>query len=199
MMDGEDSKVGMASPDLQKQLAHLTKIVEMQVQAMTLQSQMMSASASPGMSSHGTLLSHSQQTGLRPVKVPEGRYNMNPGEFRTYKKNCLDYKKLTQFTNEQVVLQMRLNMDLDLKRAIDINYKDTWNELTVDGGITAVGNIVNVISNPAVHRKEFDNMEQNSNESIKEFITHLKLCSADCNFVCPFNEHHDLTEYHLIN
>ena len=54
---------------------------------------------------------------------------MNPGEFRTYRKDCLDYKKLTQFTNEQVVLQMRLNMDLDLKRAIDINYKDTWNEL----------------------------------------------------------------------
>ena len=100
---------------------------------------------------------------------------------------------MTQFTNEQVVLQMRLNMDLDLKRAIDINYKDTWNELTVDGAITAVGNIVNVISNPVVHRKEFDNMEQNSNESIKEFITRLKLCFADCNFVCPFNEHHDLT------
>ena len=52
MTDGEDSKGGMASPDLQKQLADLTKIVEMQVQAMTLQSQMMS---SPGMSSHGTL------------------------------------------------------------------------------------------------------------------------------------------------
>ena len=92
MMDGEDSKAGMASPDLQKQLADLTKIVEMQVQAMTLQSQMMSASASPGMSSHGTLSSHSQQTGLRQVKVPEGLYNMNPGEFRTYRKDCLGYK-----------------------------------------------------------------------------------------------------------
>ena len=64
---------------------------------------------------------------------------MNPGEFRTYRKDFLDYKKLTQFTNEQVVLQMRLNMDSDLKRAIDINYKDTWNELTVEGAITAVG------------------------------------------------------------
>ena len=48
MMDGEDSEAGMASPDLQKQLADLTQIVEMQVQAMTLQSQMMST---PGMSS----------------------------------------------------------------------------------------------------------------------------------------------------
>ena len=25
---------------------------------------------------------------------------MNPGEFRTYTKDCLDYKKLTQFTDE---------------------------------------------------------------------------------------------------
>ena len=49
IMDGEDSKASMASPDLQKQLADLTKIVEMQVEAMKLQSQMMSA---PGMSGH---------------------------------------------------------------------------------------------------------------------------------------------------
>ena len=48
MMDGEDSEASMASPDLQKQLADLTQIVGMQVQAMTLQSQMMST---PGMSS----------------------------------------------------------------------------------------------------------------------------------------------------
>ena len=56
-----------------------------------------------------------------------------------------------------------------------------------------------MINIPAVHKKEFDNMEQNSNESIKEFITRVKLCCVDCNFVCSFNEHHDLTEYHLIN
>ena len=70
MTDGEDIKASMASPDLQKQLADLTKIVEMQVQTMTLQSQMMMST--PGMSSHGKLSSHSQQTGLRQVKVPEG-------------------------------------------------------------------------------------------------------------------------------
>ena len=97
-MDGEDSKAGMAaSPDLQKQLADLTTIVEIQVHAMTLQSQMMST---PGMSSHGTLSSHSRQTSPRQVKVPEGRHNMNPCEFTTYRKDCLDYKKLTQFTNK---------------------------------------------------------------------------------------------------
>ena len=50
---------------------------------------------------------------------------MNPGEFRTYRKDCLDHNKFTQFTNEQVVLQTRLNMDSHLKHAIDINYKDT--------------------------------------------------------------------------
>ena len=70
---------------------------------MTLQSQMMST---PGMSSHGTLSSHSQQIGLIQIKVLEGLYNMNPCEFRTYRKDCLDYKKLTQFTNEEVVLQV---------------------------------------------------------------------------------------------
>ena len=70
MMDGEeisstDTKTGMASSDLQKQLADLTKIVEMEVQEMRLQSQMMSAL---GMSIR-TWASHSQQTGLRQLKL----------------------------------------------------------------------------------------------------------------------------------
>ena len=36
-------------------------------------------------------------------------------------------------------------------------------------------------------------------ERFKEFVTRLKACAADCNFICPFGENHILTEYHIIN
>ena len=57
------------------------------------------------------------------IKVPEVRYTMSLSEFRTYSKDCLDYKTLTGYTDNQIVLQMRLHMDSDLKQSIvDTNY-----------------------------------------------------------------------------
>ena len=55
------------------------------------------------------------------VKVPEGRYTMSLSEYRTYSKDCVDYKTLTGLNDNQIVLQMRLNMDNDLKLAMDTN------------------------------------------------------------------------------
>ena len=43
---------------------------------------------------------------VKHVKVPEGHYHMNPNEFRTYRKDCVDYKKLAQYTDEQVVFHI---------------------------------------------------------------------------------------------
>ena len=62
---------------------------------------------------------------VKNVKVLEGRHDMNRNEFRTFAKDCRDYRKLVSYTDAQIVLQIRMNMDNDLKRAIDVNYKDT--------------------------------------------------------------------------
>ena len=42
-------------------------------------------------------------------------------------------------------------------------------------------------------------MIQLPDETIREFATRLKSCSLDCDFVCPYEQSHDLTDYHLIN
>ena len=85
------------------------------------------------------------------VKVPEGRYSMSLSEYRTYSKDCVDYKTLTGLQDNQIVLQMRLNMDSDLKQAIDTNYPN-WRTSTVEEAIKCVGEVVNQISNKAVYR-----------------------------------------------
>ena len=61
---------------------------------------------------------------VRNVKVPEGKYNMSMSEYRTYAKDCKSYQTLTSYDDRTVVLQMRLNMDDELKRSVDTNYAD---------------------------------------------------------------------------
>ena len=176
---------------MQKQIADMQKLLQLQLQAMQnqMQMQMQNPVRSP-------TLVNSQ---VKQVNVPEGRYNMTLQEYRTYKKDCIDYKKLTNYSDEQVVLQMRLNMDGELKRAIDTNYGNDWDSLLLNEALKAVGEIIHQISNPVVYRKEFDKMHQKENEPIREFVTRLKSCATDCDFQCPYDESHNLTDYHIIN
>lgn len=136
---------------------------------------------------------------VKNVKVPEGRHDMNPNEFRTFSKDCRDYKKLTKYSDEQIVLQVRLNMDTELKRAIDVNIKDAWDAYTVEEAIDAIGTLLKSKHTPVVYRKEFDRLSQHEGEDFKTFVTRLKACAADCDFTCPHDDSHCLIEYHLIN
>ena len=124
---------------------------------------------------------------------------MNSHEFRTYTKDYTDFKKLTACTDEQAVLQMRMNMDETLKQAVDANYGATWDTFTLTNALTAVGTLIKRTTNPVVYRKQFDGIVQNNGESVKEFITRLKICAVDSDFVCPFEPTHNLTEYHMVN
>ena len=42
-------------------------------------------------------------------------------------------------------------------------------------------------------------VSQKNIETVREYITRLKACALDCEFICPFDEDHDLTEYHIVN
>ena len=58
------------------------------------------------------------------VKPPEGLYTMSAADYRSYMKDCRAYQELTNLSDHQIVLQLRLSMDLDLKRVIDTNYPE---------------------------------------------------------------------------
>ena len=182
---------------LQQQFSEMQKLMEMQMKAMKAQADLLASHHQSPSIPHSEPATDSQI--IRNVKVPEGRYSMSLAEFRTYRKDCLDYKKLTKYNDEQIVIQIRLSMDVDLKRAIDTNYGDKWNTFSVEHAVRVIGELINHISNSAVYRKEFDHMNQLNDEPIREYVTRLKACAIDCNFVCPHNERHDLTDYHIIN
>ena len=168
----------------------IQNMMQMQMDAMQIQTNMMNA-AKMAMPSGTRALT------MKDIKVPEGRHDMTVAELRTYIKDIRDYKILTQLTDEHIVLRLRMNMDSTLKRAIDIN-AENWNTSTLDEAIKHIEKIVKKATNPVVTETEFNNMKQNSHESFIEYLTRLKTCGAECNFVCLYEPTHDLTGYHLI-
>ena len=62
---------------------------------------------------------------MKNTKVPEGRYDISVAEYRTFVKDVDGYKTLTQLSDAQIVLQLRLNMDPALKAAVVTNFQDT--------------------------------------------------------------------------
>ena len=81
---------------------------------------------------------------------------MSPSDYHTYRKDVLTYQILTQYSDRQIVLQMRLHMDIDLKRSIDTNFGNQWDAFNVDDALDAIKTVVLLTSNVAVYRKEFD-------------------------------------------
>ena len=191
--DTKDTKEMDASA-MQKQISELTQLMEMQMKLMSMHTQAVTQTslqpATPTMMSPHN---------MKHVMAPEGRYDMNSSEFRMYTKDCHDFRTLTQFTDEQIVIQMRLNMDAQLKQSIDTNFGTTWNTFTMDKALESIKSIVKYTNNVAIFRKEFDKMDQKGGETIKEYVTRLKTLALDCEFVCPYDDKHDLTDYHIIN
>ena len=165
---------------VQKQLLQLSQIMETHLKS----------TLSPSMS---------KAIEFKNIKAPEGRHDMTASEFRTYTKDCQDYKSLTNCEDKQLVIQMRLNMDSEMKRSIDTNFGESWNQFSLVKALSSIKTLLKCNSNPAIFRKEFDKMFQQTGESIREYITRLKICALDCDFCCPFDPEHDLTEYHIIN
>ena len=58
--------------------------------------------------------------------------------------------------------------------------------------------IVQQTCNEVVYQKEFHSIIQNESETIAEYLTRLRDNAVDCGFTCPYDDSHDLTDYHII-
>ena len=166
--DGET----VTSPQQQMQAMQKLMETQMQMMQMQMQQQQQQQQQQNGNPNDTTA---TPVAVVKNVKVPEGHLDMNPNEFRTYSKDCRDYKKLTQYSDAQIVLQIRMNMDSDLKRAVDVNFKEAWDGYTVELAIEKIGTLLKSKNTPVVYRKEFDGLTQLQGEDIKTFIK--SMCS----------------------
>ena len=119
-MENENANTGSIQTH-QQQVEAMQKLMDTQLQMMQLQIQQQQLQQQTANSANITTATPVSSI-VKNVKVPEGRLDMNPNEFRTFSKDCRDYKKLTNYSDEQIVLQVRMNMDADLKRSVDVNF-----------------------------------------------------------------------------
>ena len=66
---------------------------------------------------------------------------MSQADYRTYKKDVGTYKQMTKYSDAQIVLQIRLSMDADLKCIIDTNYPQ-WETLSQENALKIVEHVV---------------------------------------------------------
>ena len=71
---------------------------------MQTQTQMFSQQNQEQFFRNRTLATSTPSTDVRHIKVLDGHYNMNLSEYRTYCEDCGDYKTLTNYADNQVVL-----------------------------------------------------------------------------------------------
>ena len=111
---------------MQKQLDDMQKLLSTQLQIIQ-----MTTAAATNPNQQQAQIRQAAGT-VKRIDTPSARYDMSAHEFRTYKKDCIDFKKLTGYSDEQTVLQMRIHMDTALKQAIDANFSDSWDTATVE-------------------------------------------------------------------
>ena len=75
----------------------MQKFVELQAQTMSLQTQLIQSLPNR---SDSAVPSHY----VRQVKCHEGRFDIKPAEFRSYKQDFIDYKRLTRYSEQEMVM-----------------------------------------------------------------------------------------------
>ena len=88
---------------------------------------------------------------------------MSTVQYRTFRRDWLDYQRLTQDADAATVTQMRLACDVQLRQAIDTIHGDKWRSYSVDKALDEIGNITSHTSNPAVARKRVHALAQTDN------------------------------------
>ena len=137
--------------------------------------------------------------GNKPIVPEKCLYTMSTGAFRGWKRSMEDWIKLSKLPREDAVLNIRLNCEEKLRRAIDAQFPSgRWSSFSVEDAFDAVSKITTKTMNKAVVWDKFFSMKQTSTESAKEYIHRCQQVAIDCEFQCP-DCRSDLSDHILLH
>ena len=70
--------------------------------------------------------------------------------------------------------------------------------MNLDDALNDISKIVQLTRNEVVYQKEFHSIIQKKSETIAEYLTRLRDSAVDCGFTCPYEQSHDLNNYHIM-
>ena len=175
----------------QQQAALLTMVQEqqrmMQAQnAQLLAQQHSQASSVPSQTSEAGNRASNMPAKLPASSLPEkAAYSMSMQQWRIWRRDMEQYAKIAGWDDRVTVIGLRMQCDDKMKRVIEAEYGDGWENMSVDDAMTALEGIIKKTSNPAREREIFHRLQQVPGESGKAFVHRCEQQALECDLACP--------------
>ena len=121
-------------------------------------------------------------------------YDMSMPQWRIWKRDMLQFASLSGWNDSTTVLNIRLRCDDKLKRILEAEHGDSWEQLTTEEALTALEAVLRTATNPAREKDKFHHMQQMPGETGKSFMHRCEQQALECDFQCP-NCHTDISEW----
>ena len=121
---------------------------------------------------------------LSTVKMPEISTEMTHPQYRKFKVDWGVYKKIVNVPAAQIGPLLYHACGAQVQSSI-VNSVSNFFELDEDKMLEEIEKVVTQRVNPAVHRRNFNKLEQHEGESVQDFQNSLNTEAVDCEFSCP--------------
>ena len=138
----------------------------------------------------GRALAASRPTTAQP-RIPasslpdKAEYDMSMPQWRIWKRDMLQYSSLSGWDEKTTVLNIRLRCDDKLKRTLEAEHGDNWEQLTTEQALTALEMVLKTATNPSREKDKFHHLQQMPGETGKSFMHRCEQQALECDFQCP--------------
>ena len=126
------------------------------------------------------------QTRLPASPLPEkASYAMSMPQWRIWRRDMEQYTKVAGWDDRTAAISLRMQCDDKMKRVIEAEYGDGWENLTPSDAMAVLENIIRKSSNPAKEKETFHRLQQLPGESGKAFVHRCEQQALECDLACP--------------
>ena len=118
------------------------------------------------------------------VKMPTISAEMTHPQFRKLKVDWDVYKKIVNIPPAQIGPLLYNACEQQVQSSI-VNSVKNFFQLTEEQMLEEIEGVVTHRVNPAVHRRNFNKLQQQENESMQDFRNRLNTEAVDCEYSCP--------------
>ena len=115
----------------------------------------------------------------------KAEYDMSMPQWRIWKRDIIQFASLSGWDERTTVFNIRLRCDDKLKRILEAEHGDRWEQLTTDQALTALEMVLRKATNPAREKDKFHHLQQMPGETGKSFMHRCEQQALECDFQCP--------------
>ena len=135
------------------------------------------------------------QSRIPASSLPDkAEYDMAMPQWRIWKRDMLQFSSLSGWDDRTAVINIRLRCDDKLKRILEAEHGDRWEQMTTEQALAALEVVLRTATNPAREKDKFHHLQQSPDETGKGFMHRCEQQALECDFQCP-SCHADISEW----